>query len=344
MDEAALMGESYNIAMTTDIISSIFRKTQFVATAAPAEVGAWVLAAAQSNRRLLSLPWFVYQATCQGQATGGSCDPQRSAPVAAAWHLLHCAAKLLDDIEDGEDSSLMFADLSPAQVINAATGLIFISQLALVSLRDLGLDSVRTLEVVTAFNTATSRMVNGQAQDLALTRGDVVSLEHLRKVQEAKSGEFFALSCRTGAMLGDASDCEIAACATFGYNLGMLVQMGDDLRDLWRPRSPHDLAAARCTLPVVFALSSVDADARRRIERLLACVSEDDCVAKDGNALIELQRALAESGAVHYVTLQAGMYYLRAHQALLSLPRSSEAQHEILQLLDRVFPAIARPK
>ncbi len=326
------------------IITNVLTRSQLTQPTSLREVCAWVIAATQSNERFLCLPWLAYRATRRLPVVGGNHDPHWAAPVAAAWHLLHCAAKLLDDIEDGEEISRVFAGLCPAEVINAATALIFTSQLCLTTLRDLGVDATRTLEIVTEFNTATSRMASGQAQDLALARGDVASLEHLREVQGAKSGEFFALICRTGAMLGDASDDEIAACATFGYNLGVLVQVGDDVRDLWRPRSPRDLATARCTLPVVFALSVVDTDARRRIERLLDHVSEDDSVIEDGNVLAELQRALAESGAAHYVTVQAGMYYLRARQALQSLPRPSETQHEMLQLLALVFPAIAMEK
>ena len=226
----------------------------------------------------------------------------------------------------------------PAQTINAATALIFCSHLALASLRDLGLEATRTLEIVVAFNTATCRMTAGQAQDLALIGDGLATLDQLRSVQAAKSGAFFALICRAGAMLGDASDGEIAACAAFGYNAGMLVQIGDDLCDLWMPRSACDLATARCTLPVVYALSMAGADDRGRIERLLGRAVED------GSAVTELQKTLADSGAAHYATLQAGMYYIQARQALLSLPRPSEAQHEMLQWLDRLFPALAMEK
>jgi geranylgeranyl pyrophosphate synthase len=320
------------------IISSVLDRTLLTQPAALADVCAWALQTTQPNERFLRLPWLAYQATCRARPEGGSQDPHRAAPVAAAWHLLHCAAKLLDDVEDGGQGSLVPAGLCPAQAINAASALIFVSQLALAALRDLGLDASRTLDIAVAFNAATSRMAGGQAQDLDLASGDVVTLERLRKVQEAKSGEFFALICRAGAMLGDASDDVIAACAAFGYNLGMLVQIGDDLRDLWAPRGHRDLATVRCTLPLVYALSMADADLKKWIEGLL------ERVAEDGNAVTTLQKTLAETGAAHYAALQAGLCYLRARQALLSLPRPSEAQHEMLQLLDRIFPAVAMEK
>ncbi|MCK4471768.1 MAG: hypothetical protein KAW49_08275, partial [Anaerolineae bacterium] len=52
----------------------------------------WVSDCARAQPASLRLPLLV----CE--ATGG--NPAHAIPVAAAWHLLHCAAHLLDDLAD----------------------------------------------------------------------------------------------------------------------------------------------------------------------------------------------------------------------------------------------------
>jgi hypothetical protein len=60
------------------------------------------------------------------EVSGG--DPGRAGPVTITWQLLRLAAKLFDDVEDGEVSC------PSAEVINLATGLIFLAELSLAEL------------------------------------------------------------------------------------------------------------------------------------------------------------------------------------------------------------------
>ncbi|MDY7076099.1 MAG: polyprenyl synthetase family protein [Chloroflexota bacterium] len=299
----------------------------------------WATAAARLS------PFLRLPSLCC-QATGG--DPAHAIPVSAAWHLLHCAAHLLDDLADEAIPSL-----EPAQAVNAAVTLVFLAQVSLTTLRHSQVEPERVVALVAAFDTATARMALGQAADLAWDEG-AATLDDYWRVAGTKTGEFFGLACRAGAMLGTQPQAEVDIYATFGYHLGVLVQLSDDFRALWTPRGRGDLTTAGRTLPVVYALTVASSEARGRLHSLLRRAPDDGSteLAKVPAALRELQATLADPstgsgqalGALHYLTLQAGKQHHLAHEALLSSARPAVAQHELLKLLDAAFPAVAQER
>ncbi|MDY6876283.1 MAG: polyprenyl synthetase family protein [Chloroflexota bacterium] len=277
------------------------------------------------------------------QAAGG--DPAHAIPVATAWHLLHCAAHLLDDLADEARPSLEPAQavnvavtlVFLAQAVNAAVTLVFLAQVSLTTLRHSQVEPERVVALVEVFNTTTAHMALGQAADLAWDE-ETATLDDYWHIAGAKTGEFFGLACRAGAMLGTQPQSEVDIYATFGYHLGVLVQLGDDFRALWTPRGRGDLTTAGRTLPVVYALTVASSEARTLLHSLLRRAPDDPA------ALRELQAVLADLGALHYLTLQAGKQHHLAHEALLSSARPAVAQHELLELLDAAFPAVAQER
>ncbi len=314
---------SFNEAVTTHLIRVCRR-----ACPAPPDgldvVLRWVTAAARQSPQFLHLPLLI----CK--ATGG--DLAHAVPVAAAWHLLHCAAHLLDDVAD---EALSF--LEPPQAVNAAVTLIFLAQISLTTLQQSQIKPECIVALVAAFNIATTRMALGQTVDLAWDER-TATLDDYWRVAGAKSGEFFALACRAGAMLGTQPQTDVDNYTTFGYHLGVLVQLGDDLHALWTPRGRGDLITAGRTLPVVYALTVASSEARTLLHLLLLRALDDPA------ALRELQTLLSSQGALHYLTLQAGKHHHLAREALLSAARPAIAQYELLKLLDAVFPAVARER
>ncbi len=302
----------------------------------------WASERARGHPALLRLPLLA----CE--ATGG--DPAGAIPVAAAWHLFHCAAHLLDsaaddplplrDPADGseklpEDTRLERSEAATSRVINDAVTLVFLAQVSLTTLRRSGVTTQRIVPLVAAFNTAAMRMALGQARDLAWNK-TAATLDDYWRMAGAKSGEFFGLACRAGAMLGTDDQAEIDKYGSFGYHLGVLVQLGDDLQALWKPRNRGDLITAERTLPVVYACAIAPATTRDRLHILLQHLGDDP------DALCQLRIILANVGALHYLTMQAGLQHQLAYEALLSSARPAVAQHELSRLLDAAFPAVVR--
>lgn len=281
----------------------------------------WAKDAARARPGFLRLPLL----TCQ--AAGG--DPTEAIPVAAAWHLFYCAAHLVDDVADHAE-----LPIAPASAINAAFGLSFLGQFSLTTLGQSQIASERILTLVDLFNQAAIRVVEGQGIDLTWDAQDS-TLEDYWRMIGAKAGEWFALACRAGALFG-AQAHEIDIYGTFGYHLGVLIQLNDDLSALWKPRGPGDLATIDRTLPVVYGRLVAPTVTRERLVDLLPLV------AVDTTALVELQSLLADLGAIHYLTLQAGHQYVLAREPILSLARPHPAHHELLTTLDSVFPAMAQ--
>jgi geranylgeranyl diphosphate synthase type I len=258
------------------------------------------------------------------EAAGG--DEDQATAVAAAWFLLYLAAKVLDDVEDDDTHLPPWTAIGAPQAINAATGLIFASQLALVRLPRMGADRELALSLLEDFNHTTLRMCAGQQADLA--EGSHLSWERCLSIAGAKSGEFFALACRAGALLG--TD-EVAPYSEFGYNLGVLIQMCDDFEGLWNPQGRSDLAAGKRTLPVTYALTVAPPSVRERLERLLVKATGEQ------EAEEQARRIITALGAPHYLLIEAQIRRQRAEGALRSTGRSSPAHRQLMALLNGRF-------
>lgn len=258
------------------------------------------------------------------EAAGG--DEHQATALAAAWFLLCLAAKVLDDIEDGDFHRAPWSTINTPQAINAATGLIFASQLALIHLPKIGAGRKLALSLIEDFNRTALRMCSGQHADLTEESG--FSLERYFQIVGAKSGEFFSLACRAGALLG--TD-EVAPYSDFGYNLGVLIQICDDLEGIWNPKGRSDLAAGKRTLPIIYALTAAPPNVRERLERLLVKATSEP------KAEEEATRIITELGAPHYLLVEAQIRRQRAEAALRSTGRPSPACRQLMALLNGRF-------
>jgi len=268
-------------------------------------------------------PFLLLPVLCC-QAAGG--DEHQATAVAAAWFLLYLAAKVLDDVEDEDALQSPWYAVGVPQAINAATGLIFASQLALAYLPRMGVGREFAFFLIEDFNRTILRMCAGQHADLA--EASISSLECYLRIAGARSGQFFALACRAGALLGTN---EVASYSEFGYNLGVLIQICDDFEGVWNPRGRSDLMAGKRTLPVIYALTVAPPSIRTRLERLLAkAISERE-------AEEETRGVITELGAPLYLLIEAQIHRQRAEAALRSTGRPSAACCQLMALLNGHF-------
>jgi geranylgeranyl pyrophosphate synthase len=280
-------------------------------------------ARAEKNPSLTDLPILC----CQ--AAGG--DIRRAVPVTVAWWLLHLAAQVLDDIEDGEPECAFWAALGAPQALNAATGLIFAAQCALSGLPRLGVPASLALALLDDFGQTILRMCAGQHADLA-QKVTGLSLEQYRAIMVAKSSDPFALACRAGAKLGT-EDARLVACyAEFGYNLGVLVQISDDLLDLQEPSQWNDLATGQQTLPILYALSVAHPSQQATLRQLLLQAPED------AEAEVKARQIIISLGAPTYLLAEAQVHRRRAKEALRAVGQFNLAHDQLLALVDQVMP------
>jgi geranylgeranyl pyrophosphate synthase len=270
-------------------------------------------------------PFLLLPALCC-QAAGGDLDG--TIGVAAAWVLLYTAAHILDDIEDGEivqDASLK---------VNAATSLIFTAFNALIGLQTSGVAERVLCDVVEDFASTALRACSGQHADLTTATS---SLEQCWKIGEAKSGDCFALACRAGAKLANARDEVVTCYSQFGYHLGMVIQIRDDLQDMYsQAKGRSDLVVGKRTLPIMYALTVTPLPIQERLLEALQAAAQSSTEEAVARRLIE------ESGAVLYLAVEAQRHYRQAQAILCAAKPLESPKQQLVAFLSESMPAFAQ--
>jgi hypothetical protein len=192
-------------------------------------------------------PWLILPIlTCE--AIGG--DSERAHHVAAALEIGRIAAGCLDEWQDQDTDDALWRTIGPAQTVNLATAMIGLSQLSLTRLADLGIEPAKILNLQKEFSLTVLYMCEGQHADLS----DDVSLSDYGETVGAKTGSLLSLGCRAGAMVAEADAETVASYGEFGYELGVLAQVWNDLYGLAGTGGKRDVGHSR-TLPILAALA-----------------------------------------------------------------------------------------
>lgn len=115
-----------------------------------------------------------------------------------------------------------------------------------------------------ALAAASSRMIAGQAHDMAFESQAVVSVASCSAMEADKTGALLGAASSIGAILAGADPAQVAALNDFGLHLGLAFQAVDDLLGIWgdpaRTGKPvaSDLRQHKKTLPVTAALAAAD--------------------------------------------------------------------------------------
>lgn len=264
------------------------------------------------------------------EACGGNAS--KVLPATVAWQLLRLAAKLFDDIEDGE------VERGRAEATNLATGILFVAQSALQRLpqkpSQVALET--QYRIVNKFNRACLFACAGQHEDLAgQVNFSLLDPDSWIKATHAKSGELLGWAAWAGAMVAGAQESIASSYYDFGIHLGILLQIADDFGDFWGRKNPKDLQSGRITLPASYMLDVSDEVGRRQIVDMVRRSGLGDQDAQES-----LLRSSIELGAQKYALALAWIERQRAYNALkLACPNGNRAQR-LMALLNEVFPAL----
>jgi geranylgeranyl diphosphate synthase, type I len=263
-------------------------------------------------------------------AAGGT--HEQSVPVGAAWQMLHIAAKLFDDLEDGD------AD-DPALDINIATAVLVTVPLLLAKLSDHGLSPAQIQRLTHGAQRAVLHASAGQHADLLAVRGPVEAIDPDRwlAIARAKSGALLAWAAWAGALAGGAAEDRLDHFLSYGEQLGVLLQIADDFIGTWRPERDSDLATGQLSLPVCYALSVVAPPERAALLSLLAGAAEPETQARARQRLIEL-------GAQAYSMVMARVFQQQALAALQRIDPAQATTQPLARLVEGVFPKLEQAK
>lgn len=257
-------------------------------------------------------------------------DPAKAIPVTAAWQLIRLAAKLFDDVEDGE------AGDRSAEVNNLATGCLFIAYEALEKLTEYGISWEQSHRVRRRFNQACLQTCAGQDFDLA-TRWDreIPTPDDWMEVARAKSGVLFAWASWAGAMVAGVGQELEDSFWEYGLHLGILVQIADDYNGIWNSSLNTDLSAYRVTLPVSYAHFVANLDERNVLMNLLREANLGNAV-----AISKGRNLITTLGAQKFILAAAQVQRHESIEVMRRVCLSNQASESLSILLDNTFPAL----
>jgi geranylgeranyl pyrophosphate synthase len=263
------------------------------------------------------------------QAAGG--NPEIAGPLVAAWYLFNRAAHIMDSVQDQDEPEEWWADAGPGVALSAASGLFFTASKILSGLETYGIDPGPAGLVRQTFSGTLLKMSAGQYDDLVT---EVPTLEQYWRLIELKSGIFFSLASRAGAQLALQDPARLDAFETFGLEIGLLVQILDDLEDYQVDESMQlpllMNSDSRRSLPVVYALNMYPPATRQLLLQDLQQAKEDRQSAQEAWDLIEA------CGAGLYVKMEIENHHQKALQALDLAQPLPPARQELIDLLNEL--------
>jgi len=250
---------------------------------------------------------------------------------------LHSGSLIVDDIEDESHerrgAPALHRRYGLPRALNAGNFLYF---WALELLTRLNLPPITELALQRAFIRTLLACHQGQALDLAV---DVTRLAQtevkptVSAVTRLKTGKLCELAAQMGALAGGASQSKARAIADFGRELGVGLQMLDDLGGLNSERRAHkgheDLRHARPTWPWAWAAEALSTHAYGKMQMLGRAVSTGS---EHPEALAsQLRAALGGRGrAASHEQLATAL--LRLSEAVPEPRALAELEHELARL------------
>lgn len=226
--------------------------------------------------KLTQLAW-------QGAGGGTGREPM---PSALPWivELIHAGALIVDDVQDDSShrrgSPALHRMVGMPLAINTGNWMYF---WALSMIDELPLPATARAELTRDAVHTLMCCHHGQALDLSVHVGHLEP-RHIPATVAAttrnKTGMLMGLAARIGAVAAGADPVRVAAIADFGVELGIGLQMLDDLGSIAarnrRDKGLEDIRCGRPTWPWAWLCSTVDELAVARLQQRLRAVSNDE--------------------------------------------------------------------
>jgi len=198
--------------------------------------------------------------------------------AAVAVELVHNFSLVFDDVQDGDalrrGRPSLWKIWGTGQAINAGAALEAMVTRATVELLPARF-AERLPEAVGLLSDAMLELCRGQVLDLQFEQRVDVAMDEYIDMIRLKTAGLFESAARLGALAAGVGEQASERAAWFGHRLGLAFQMIDDVHGLWgspaetgKPAG-SDLRNGKKTLPVLFALKSGNAAARRQLRALL---------------------------------------------------------------------------
>lgn len=258
-------------------------------------------------------PLFVFlSASLHGDLT------PRTMSAAIVVEMFHTATLVHDDVVDESDlrrGARTVNDIWGNKISILIGDLLFSKTLA-------GIVDLQDNDAVGILSAAAERITEGELLQIEYSKSPQLQESDYFDLISKKTAALFNASCQLGAMTVGRKDASLEHMAAFGENYGVAFQIMDDLLDyvgqeekLGKPTG-SDLREGKITLPLIYALDSAPAAARREVLDLLKRGIETD---QQVQAIISFTKA---NGGVAYAQKHVKEYTEKALAALAPYPDS----------------------
>ncbi len=237
---------------------------------------------------------------------------ERHIPFAAVMEFIHTATLLHDDVVDNADLR------RGAKTVNAIYGnqaSILVGDYLLAKCLELSVAD-GDLRILKVLADTTMHMAEGEVlQLIKKSDPDTTEAEHLEVVTD-KTARLFQAACKIAAIIGGASEEEVAALAAFGLNLGIAYQLTDDSLDYVSSDEDlgkavgNDLREGKVTLPLIKAYSESTDDERELISTVVEAESLNE------GDLPEIFNIIKKYKGIEYAMDRAEFYVEEARREL----------------------------
>jgi octaprenyl-diphosphate synthase len=244
--------------------------------------------------------------------------------LAAAVEFMHTATLLHDDVVD--ESDLRRGKLA-ARILwgNEASVLVgdFLLGQAFKMMVEVG--NLRALEILSS---AASVIAEGEVMQLSAAKNTATTEDQYLAVIRGKTAELFAAACEVGPVLAERIKNDLAACRSFGMNLGIAFQLVDDALDYGGKAAKlgknvgDDFRDGKITLPVVLSFRRGSEEERAFWVRTLEKGEASDADLERALHLMTKHRALED-------TIRRAEHYGAIAKDALALFPSSPMKHAL---------------
>ena len=241
--------------------------------------------------------------------------------LAAIVELVHLATLVHDD---AVDHSVLRRGMPTVNALwNHQTAVIMGDYLYSRSITEL--TRFARVDFIEMLSRAANEMSVGELRQLASHDALRFTEADYTRLIASKTASLMSAACELGAAAAGDERLQ-QPLARYGHALGMAFQIADDLLDYTEASavtgkpSGQDLREHKVTLPLIYAMSAMDAEARLEVERFFA----DPVATEDGIArMIALVR---DHGGIEFAYGKAEEYGEQAAQALLGVPDGEAAE------------------